>query len=84
MHPEAVTAQMEAYYEDCETTGWAFVELFRLCIKLTVLSPPAAFLFTAQNFPLEYQFYTHRLAGSARLRLPHAGRFEIDFRPEWN
>jgi hypothetical protein len=85
MHAETAAVELVEFYEGrCKTHGWAFDELFRLTARLTGWPLPIAFLFCARIFEQEFLFFTHRMNGSARPRLPHAGRFEITFNPELN
>ena len=85
MQMEAATAQLKAHYESCDAKGWAFDEMFRLCMRLTALPPAMALLFTAGIFPLEFEFYCHRVIGEHRA--PHAGRWGVHFDDDnvlWN
>jgi hypothetical protein len=82
MQMEHATAHLLAHYESSASTGWCFIEMYRLCLRLTGWPCLLAFCVTAELFPLEFDLYITRLGGSAKPR--HADRFSLNFNPEWN
>ena len=87
MHLDTAFAAVAEHYETrCETHGFAFTELFGLTARLTGWPLPVAFAFTARIFPMEHEFFCHRIVATARL--PHVGRFALRFddpdTAQWN
>lgn len=82
-----VAEALESFYETRADAGHAFIPLFRECVRASGLPPSLCFLLTANLFELEFQFYTCRLAGSARSR-PYADRHRLRFddpdTAQWN
>jgi hypothetical protein len=74
-----VAEALESFYETRADAGHAFIP--------SGLPPSLCFLLTANLFELEFQFYTCRLAGSARSR-PYADRHRLRFddpdTAQWN